>query len=283
MIQDIAPHRLLNMYRPKAAPRADSLLFAMQPKTGKVLACVRDGEVSFPEYAALEDQCEGPGALIDLLTLDQQEIFWLRESAGICVPEGYGWYGLNDLRREGNGPRHFFFAAYTAKQLADWYLDNTWCGRCAGRMEHSRKERALVCTACGKTVYPRLNPAIIAGVLDGDRMIVTKYAGRDIPYHALIAGFTEIGETLEETVAREVMEEVGLKVRNIRYYKSQPWAMADDILMGFFCDVDGDTEIHMDASELKEAFWADRDSIVLQPDTFSLTNEMMTIFKEGKL
>ena len=87
---------------------------------------------------------------------------------------------------------------------------------------------------------------------------------------------------MEETVAREVMEEVGLKVKNIRYYKSQPWAMADDILMGFFCDVDGDRTIKLDTSELKEGVWLRRDEVVLQPDTYSLTNEMMTLFRDGK-
>ena len=96
-----------------------------------------------------------------------------------------------------------------------------------------------------------------------------------------MAGFTEIGETLEGTVEREVMEEAGLKVKNIRYYKSQPWGMAQDILVGFFCDVDGDDEIHMDRDELKYAEWVKREDIVLQPNNLSLTNEMMKVFKEG--
>ena len=80
---------------------------------------------------------------------------------------------------------------------------------------------------------------------------------------------------------REVMEETGLHVKNIRYYKSQPWAIASDILAGFFCEVDGSTDIVMDREELKEAFWAEKKDIILQPDDFSLTNEMMRIFKES--
>ena len=119
------------------------------------------------------------------------------------------------------------------------------------------------------------------GITHGDEIILTKYA-RGFAHYALVAGFTEIGETLEETVQREVMEEVGLKVKNIRYYKSQPWGIVDDILMGFFCDVDGDPTITMDQSELKLASWFKREEIVLQPDDFSLTNEMMCLFKNGK-
>ena len=98
----------------------------------------------------------------------------------------------------------------------------------------------------------------------------------------MVAGFTEIGETLEQTVEREVMEECGVKVKNIRYYKSQPWGIAADILAGFYCDVDGNDEIVMDPNELKEARWVSREDIVLQENEYSLTNEMMKRFKEGK-
>ena len=99
----------------------------------------------------------------------------------------------------------------------------------------------------------------------------------------MIAGFTEIGETLEETVRREVMEEAGIRVKNIRYYKSQPWGIANDILTGFYCEVDGDDTIHMDRTELKYAEWVERSEIELQPDDSSLTNEMMKMFKEGHI
>ena len=98
-----------------------------------------------------------------------------------------------------------------------------------------------------------------------------------------MAGFAEIGETLEETVAREVMEETGVKVRNIRYYKSQPWGMAQDLLAGFFCEAEGDGEIRMDAGELKYAEWVPRSEIVPQPNDLSLTNEMMKQFKSGAI
>ena len=86
----------------------------------------------------------------------------------------------------------------------------------------------------------------------------------------------------EETVAREVFEETGLKVKNITYYKSQPWGMAQDILVGYYCEVDGDSDIHMDENELKYAEWVKREDIVLQPNNLSLTNEMMRMFKDGE-
>ena len=105
-------------------------------------------------------------------------------------------------------------------------------------------ERALFCKECSNTVYPRINPAVIVGVTKEDCLLITRYR-TGYAHNALVAGFTEIGETLEQTVAREVMEETGVKVKNIRYYKSQPWGMAQDVLMGFFCEAEGDAVIKM--------------------------------------
>ena len=126
-------------------------------------------------------------------------------------------------------------------------------------------------------------PAVIVGVTDGNRILMSKYAGRSYKKYALLAGFTEIGETVEETVAREVMEEVGLKVKNIRYYKSQPWAFSDTLLMGFYCDLDGDAEVTLDEEELALAEWFERDEIPVEPSRDSLTNEMIIKFKQGEV
>ena len=123
---------------------------------------------------------------------------------------------------------------------------------------------------------------MIVGVTKGDSLLITRYRN-GYSHNALVAGFTEIGETLEQTVEREVMEETGIKVRNIRYYKSQPWGMAQDILTGFFCEAVGDDDIRMDENELRYAQWVPRAEIVLQPNNLSLTNEMMMMFKEGKV
>ena len=129
-------------------------------------------------------------------------------------------------------------------------------------------------------IFPRLNPAVIVGVINNDEIVLTKYKA-GFNQNALVAGFCEFGETLENAVRREVKEEVGLNVKNIRYYKSQPWGIAQDLLVGFYCDVDGDTTIKMDNNELKSAIWTKKEDILLQDKQYSLTNEMMTRFKEG--
>ena len=140
----------------------------------------------------------------------------------------------------------------------------------------------LLCPQCGNMVYPRISPAVIIAVTHGNRLLMSKYAQREYKKYALLAGFTEIGETLEETVEREVMEEVGLRVKNITYYKSQPWSFSDTLLMGFFCELDGEEEITLDEEELALAEWFERDAIPVTPDDISLTNEMMMAFKNNE-
>ena len=182
----------------------------------------------------------------------------------------------------GDENRHIIFEAYTAGQLARWYHDNRYCGTCAHKTVPSKTERALCCPQCGRTIYPRILPAVIIGVTDGDRILMTKYAGREYKRYALIAGFTEIGETVEETVQREVMEEVGLKVKKIRYYKSQPWGFDSNLLLGFFCELADEHEICLDREELSLAEWVDYHDILDDPEKLSLTHNMMEYFRDQK-
>ena len=122
---------------------------------------------------------------------------------------------------------------------------------------------------------------MIVGIVNGDKILMSTYANSSKTSYALIAGFAEIGETIEDTVRREVMEEVGLKVKNIRFYKSQPWSFTDTLLMGFFVDLDGDETIILDHNELSAAGWFTRDEIPVEENNLSLTNEMIMYFKKN--
>lgn len=179
--------------------------------------------------------------------------------------------------------RHTSFAGITGHHLFGWYQTNQFCGRCGEQMTPDHKERMLFCPACHNMVYPRISPAVIVGVIHDGKILMSKYAGRDYTKYALIAGFTEIGESAEQTVAREVMEEVGLKVKNIRYYKSQPWAFSGSLLMGYFAELDGDDTITLDTDELSEAGWFAPEDISMEDDHVSLTREMIQLFKEGRV
>lgn len=287
MIQDIFPDKLYNQYDVNASPSENSPVYIFRRDS---LLINTEGGFRLPSYSELSEYlAENDGAkIIFLFKINEEKRFLLLPplSSGEMHSERgvhFLYRKIFDIRMSGLCSKTELFAITTAYHLSVWYNSNRFCGRCAAPLELSKKERALVCPHCKNTVYPRINPAVIVAVTDHDRILLTKYRGRaDVPFYALIAGFVEIGETLEETVQREVMEEAGLRVKNIRYYKSQPWGKASDILSGFFCDLDGSTEITMEEDELSIAEWFDRDKIIGQPDDMSLTNEMMMVFKEGK-
>lgn len=271
MIQDIAPHTFINHYDPLKRPASDSPVMIFEG--GSVFT---DG-LDFPRFGQLGLSEE---EVTYLFSIDQTDYF-LADTVPEKLPEGFQFTGVRSMRRRHAARKDHIFAAITGLQLSRWYNDNRFCGTCGTPTVHDTAERAIRCPHCGRVIYPRIVPAVIVGVTHGDELLVTKYR-TGITFYALIAGFTEIGETLEQTVEREVMEEVGLHVKNIRYYKSQPWGIVDDILAGFYCDVDGDTSIRLDRSELKLAEWKKREDIELQPDDFSLTNEMMLRFMQGR-
>lgn len=281
MIQDIYPHKLKNTYNPGLVPDGNSLVIHFDNE-GRILV-KNEGK----PFLRLSDIKTMPERLTYLFSMDEDNIF-LIEDDNVDVPSDTTYMKIRDFRKKEAVPKKSIFEAFTAKQLGTWYQNNRYCGKCGSKTGRSDIERAITCPQCGNIIYPRVVPAVIVAVVkkgenrSDDKIILTKYKGRqDVPYYALIAGFTEIGETFEETVAREVKEETGLLVKNIRYYKSQPWGVADDILAGFFCELDGSDEIKMDEGELAVAEWLTREQVVLQPDSLSLTNEMMSLFKEG--
>ena len=274
MIQDISPSRLNNSYVDCRPQNGDRLF--MFNNEGKIFLG-NEGECLFyDDVADLNDV-----QTVYLFSIDDKS-FFLALNISDFQKEGFEYYTIREVRDKFSDEfLSNVYAVFTAYHLWKWYSDNRYCGKCRGELKLGEKERSLICPDCGNTIYPRINPAVIVGVTKGDSILLTKYR-RGYGHNALVAGFTEIGETLEETVKREVMEETGVEVTNIRYYKSQPWGMAQDMLVGFYCDAVGDGEIHMDEDELKYAEWVKREDIELQPNNLSLTNEMMRMFKEGK-
>lgn len=271
MIQDIDPYRLDNTYEPRSPRPEDNVL--LFDGDGKVYTSVQDGIIRFTTGR------EAPaGDAVYLFSLGGAGYFCLLKPAAAAL-HGFAHRSLRELRDISGGKE--LFAAFTAYHLWRWYADNRRCGRCGGENACHPAERALRCGDCGHVIYPRINPAVIVGVIKGDSLLITRYR-EGYAHNALVAGFTEIGETLEETVQREVMEETGVSVRHIRYYKSQPWGIAQDLLVGFFCEADESSVIRMDPNELKYAEWVRREDIVLQPNNLSLTNDMMRHFRDEK-
>ena len=272
MIQEIWPDTFDNHYTEQSPETNSPILFF---RDGKLLAGYGkdSGEFTFPLRREFGPELQ----TVYLFSVSGKQFFGGYGTE--TFPEGYEWYTLRDFRGLNKNSITVPFIAFTGFHLWKWYTTSCYCGACGAETVFDHAERAKVCPVCGNRIYPRINPAVIVGITNGEKIVLTKY-NTGFAYNALVAGFTEIGETMEETVQREVMEEVGLRVKNIRYYKSQPWGIASDILMGFFCDVDGDDTIRRDDSELKYAEWVERKDIELQPTEGSLTNEMMRLFRD---
>ena len=274
MIQEIAPHRYDNHYEP-LSPSPDDRVFLFAPP--QMLA--REGEGREIRFPRLKDFTRLPGELTYLFSIDGEK-FFLAQPDGEWEAPGFSLLHTGAIR--GCTPPELSFAAATAMQLSRWYRDNRFCGRCGGEMARDTKERMLYCPRCKNTVYPKISPCIITGITDGDRILLTKYARSGYNHYALVAGFCEIGESFEETLRREVAEEVGLEVENIRYWASQPWSFSDSLLAGFFCDVRGSRTPRLVDGELKEASWFSREEIPVSDDGVSLTRAMIEAFRQGK-
>lgn len=132
-------------------------------------------------------------------------------------------------------PEYLAFAGITATQINRFRLDRRYCGRCGHPTIPSTTERACICPECGQIEYPKISPAVIIAIVDTgrDKILLTRYAGGSYRHWALVAGFVEVGETFKGAARREIMEEVGLKVSDLVYYKSQPWSFSDSAMIGF--------------------------------------------------
>lgn len=282
------------MLQDLAFGKLDNAFHDMAPGDGDVVICIQknsillhrnsDDTLLLPGWSAVKDwaqnwSCWNEKKLQYVFCLQGVNYFLWMGEAGDCRDPQFHYEQTRSLRQLPS--KEICFGVMTAWHLYNWYRNNRFCGCCGNETVHDGSERMLRCPNCGNMIFPRISPAVIIALTDGDRLLLSKYAGRSYTRYALLAGYTEIGETLEQTVSREVMEEVGLRVKNIRYYKSQPWGVDGNVLMGFYCDLDGDDTIHLDETELSMAQWFTREDIPAHDDGISLTREMIRVFREG--
>ncbi len=164
-----------------------------------------------------------------------------------------------------------------ARQLLYWRETHRFCGGCAAPLARHAAEYAMVCPACGHTAYPRINPVVITLICRGDHILLAHKTGGTLPFWSLIAGFVEAHETLEAAVAREIGEEVGLRIKNIRYATSQAWPFPNNLMIGFTAEYAGG-EITPDGDEIAEAGWFDRDHLPPIPSRVSIARRLIDTF-----
>jgi NAD+ diphosphatase len=167
-----------------------------------------------------------------------------------------------------------FLEAGEATQVLEWVATNRYCGRCATPTERVPDERCMRCPACGLMSYPRIAPAVIVLVRRGPEALLARGARFPLPFFSTLAGFVEIGETLEQTVAREIREEVGIEVADIRYFGSQPWPFPHSLMVGFTAAWAGG-DIHPDEKEILEAQWFRAASLPPIPPRLSIARRLI--------
>lgn len=198
-----------------------------------------------------------------------------------AAANGYQWVGLREIYlKEEPGVSQ---AVGYARQVVDWNRNFRFCGRCAGETVVLRNEHARHCETCGLISYPRISPAVIVAVLKGDQILLARSAKFSDPQmYSVLAGFLEPGESLEECLEREVLEEVGIAVTNVRYFKSQPWPFPDCLMVGFTAEYRSG-EIQVDGEEITEAGWFKAGALPKVPTRRSISSELIKWFCEHRL
>ncbi len=170
-----------------------------------------------------------------------------------------------------------FEIATRALGLTTWDRDFRFCGRCGSPTERSSTERMRVCTSCQFPSYPRLSPAVIVLVERDGKCLLARNARTKMPFYSTLAGFVEVGETLEHCVAREIREEAAIELANIRYFGSQPWPFTSSLMIGFTATW-ASGEIVEDPTEIVDAAWFGPDEIPVVPPKLSIARALIDDF-----
>lgn len=212
---------------------------------------LRVADLGLPDVAALDF---GTSRLQPVGMLDgvYYQALWVDEEDDVAASEQYAWRGLRSLF--GIVDDSWLGLAGRACQLAEFARTHRYCGVCATAMQAVVGERSFKCPHCGMTAYPRISPAMMVLIRNGDSVLLAMHANSPSQRFTPLAGFLEAGESVEEAVHREVMEEVGLRVHNLRYFMSQSWPFPHSLMIAFTADyLDG--EIRVDENEIAEARW----------------------------
>jgi NAD+ diphosphatase len=161
-----------------------------------------------------------------------------------------------------------------ANQLVQWNRSHQYCGACGHPTENTSEERAKICPGCGLINYPRISPAVIVAVLKDNQILLANNKRFKTGYYSVLAGFVEPGENLEECVQREVFEEVGITLKNIRYFGSQPWPFPNSLMVAFTAEYAAG-EINVSRSEIADAAWFSADSLPSIPPGFTIARQLI--------
>ncbi len=182
-----------------------------------------------------------------------------------------------DLREIYEFNHDLYHIAGKAVLVNDWYISHKFCGRCGSETKLDEKDMMLKCPECGQVHYPRIAPAIIVAIRKDDELLMAKHSYHEKIRYALIAGFVEPGESIEEAVHREVLEEVGIRIKNLKYEKSQSWPFPNSLMLGFSAEYDSGN-IKVDGDEILRAKWFKKDEIIRYDSDISISDWLIQKF-----
>ncbi|TAL38680.1 MAG: NAD(+) diphosphatase [Spirochaetes bacterium] len=245
----------------------------------KILACAGSDSAKIPKVT-------DPGSL-NIKTVSRQYLGILDgihcyataiDAQSKVFPEGLSLLSLRTLY--GMVPNDLFRIAARASMIMYWDRTHQFCGRCGTPVQFSTVERVKVCPACGFTGYPRISPAVIVAVIRDRRILLGHSKRFPRSFYSVLAGFVEPGETFEECIQREVKEEAGVDVKNIRYFASQAWPFPDSMMVGFTAEYAGG-EIKVDGEEVSDAGWFTLENLPEIPGKISIARQLIDWFAEN--
>lgn len=177
-------------------------------------------------------------------------------------------------------PQDMFWISGRAIQMVNFNNDHKFCGRCGTLTQSLEGERAKKCFKCGLVNYPRISPAIIVAVVGNGKLLLAHNTNSPKDIYSVVAGFVEAGETFEECVSREVLEETGIVVKNIKYFGNQPWPFPNSLMIGFTCEY-ASGEIQVDGKEIGHAEWYSSTELPVTPKGISIATELIDWFTKN--
>lgn len=277
MIHEILPHRFNNRYIANQKIADEDFIFHYQNNTLLVRTTGEEPQLprrkDFPEIT-------GQAESVFLFSLNDVSCFLVWDTPGFDK-EQFDFREITFFRTIKQ--KETGWVALVGYHLWSWYSQHKFCGKCGVKTVHKHDERAIICPDCHSILFPKISPAIIVAITCEDKILLARNANFTGGWYSLVAGYADIGETLEETVVREVKEEVGLDVRNIRYYKSQPWALSGSMMIGFTAEADENQPIAVDGHEITAAEWFSREALPVHPSNASIAGEMIEKFEKGEL
>lgn len=275
MLHDIYPHLFDNHFKMVDDIRPNDLIFHFADN--KLLLKNEDEHYSLPTVDELNMGDEAP---FYLFSFNDSHCFWAHD-IGNHLPAGFAYHDMGFLRTQVQ--KEIAWIGAVGSQLKEWYLQNRFCGKCGSTTRHKTDERALQCTQCQHIIFPRISPAIIVAITCNDKVLLAHNVNFPPNLYSLVAGYADVGESLEETIHREIKEEVGIEVTNIKYYKSQPWPFSGSMMIGFSAQADDMHPVRPDGIEITDAKWFKRGELPYRPNSGSIAAEMLEQFDKGEL